>query len=127
MLEGVYGAEYCIIGMIHLVLGVQIARRLRKYFPQFHAKYKLYLNLITICLSLPAFLRGIIDFLDSFSWPFDEWFYVTCAGWTSPLFFLICDYIPLTSNLGALIFGVIRYKDDKIVSVNEDEVIPTLG
>ena len=45
-------------------------------------------------------------------------------SWTDPLYFLICDYLPITSNLNALIFGVIRYKD-KIVSYHEDEVIPT--
>ena len=126
-IETIYGVEDCIIGLIHLVLGILIERRLRNNFPQFNAKYKLYLNLITIILSLPLLLRGTIDILDAHSDDFDDWFYTDNDIWTSPLFFLVCDYIPLTSNLSALIFGVIRYKDKIFSSSEKNLVTSALG
>ena len=79
----VLGIEYCTIGMIHLILGILLEKRLRKTYPQFHAKYKNYLNTITVVLSIPLFLRGIVDLLDSSEdEKFDTWFYVDNVSWT---------------------------------------------
>ena len=104
----IYGAEFCTIGITHLVMGIYISKRLRRY-PCFHANYKNYLNLITLCLSIPVFLRGIIELLEVFSHEFEEWYKHT--GWALYFFFLLCDYMPLTSNLSSMLFGVIRCKD----------------
>jgi hypothetical protein len=113
ILEAFYGFENCMIGMVHLVVGVQIERKLRKFSPKFHAKYKHYLNLITLGLSLPTLLRGLADLLIAFSPEFKE-YYELNLDWTEPVFFLLCDLIPLISNLSALVFGVIRSMDKTV-------------
>ena len=88
----IYAFEFCIIGLLHLILGVLIERRLRNSFPQFHVNYKLYLNLITLCLSLPIILKGIVLLIFALTGgsPSTQKWVQDNNSWYAPFHYVIC-------------------------------------
>lgn len=61
-----------IIGIIFAFSGYKINNRIRRYFWEFYIENRKYMWFATIGLSIPIFLRGLVDFMRYVSEDFDE-------------------------------------------------------
>jgi ABC-type sulfate transport system permease component len=89
--------------------------QLRRNFPEFYAQYFCLLITAMTLLSAPLFFRTVLDQLQKIK-KFEEYF--NSQGGRriaiyNASFFLIANYIPVICQMGTLIFGFVRQKQNK--------------
>ena len=100
-----------VLGAAFAISGFMNNRRLKKYFPDFFAEHKLMLVTASIGLSMPVFLRGILNLTRLNKKVQDK--IEQNVAWYDISFFVLTEMIPLSFQLSSLIFGYIRGKKDK--------------
>ena len=102
---------FSILGVMFLVYGIGMNLSLKSFFPHFYMSFRCFLWTACLCLSIPLFLRFVIDALRAFSEDFESWyidadhFYITNTG-----FLVLTTYVPILTQMSSLVFGYLRKK-----------------
>ena len=88
---------FSFLGVMFLAYGIGMNLSLRSYFPHFYISFRFFLWTACFCLSMPLFLRFVIDAARQLSPPFRNWwdhgtshFYITNTG-----FLILTTYLPI--------------------------------
>ena len=108
--SNVLSIGFGIIGLTFAITGVKIIKLVKESFPYFYKMNRRKLIVSTCCLSIPMFVRTVWDHLYTIT-SISKWIqdYDFVAD---PIFFLVCDIIPIALQFSSMVFGYIKQKDN---------------
>ena len=100
---------FCILGIAFYITSITMNSSLKKYFPHFYNSFKCFLWAACVFLTIPLFLRAIIDMLKTTSTEFSKWYNdLDNFAWTNTCYLVVSTYIPIVTQMSSLIFGYLR-------------------
>ena len=104
---------YACLGTAFLACGITMNIALKQYFPHFYKTNSCSLWLATISLSVPLFLRAVINLVYKESKSFQKFFldqYII----SNNTFLVFSTYIPIVTSTFSLVFGYLRRRQEKM-------------
>jgi formate hydrogenlyase subunit 3/multisubunit Na+/H+ antiporter MnhD subunit len=104
------GVEYTIIGILFMIVGIGIQKRLKTYFPKFYQENSKMTWRATFALFLSLTLSGILNLLFEIDL-FRKAIYEYVQYWNVTVL-IFGTMVPACFQLSTLVFGYIRKKND---------------
>ena len=107
---------FCVLGTAFFFTGLTMNLSLRRYFPHFYNSFWCFLWIACLFLTIPLFLRTIINLSKNLSPDFLEWFKDEDHFATTNTLYLVCStYIPIITQMSSLVFGFLRKRQAAVV------------
>ena len=114
---------FTFLGVAFFYTGVTMNFALKRYFPQFYKNYRCLLWAACFSLTIPLFLRALVNLSERVSAKFQAWFINpdnVAYSWT--LYLLLSTYIPIITQMSSLVFGFLRTRQDAKLLNSKDNV-----
>ena len=105
---------YFVLGIAFLFISVTMNFDLKRYFLHFYDRYSCFLWAACFFLTIPLFVRAIIDLSKNISDPFYKWYNDPDHFATADNTYLIFStYIPIIGQMSSLVFGYTRKRQEE--------------
>ena len=104
---------FTFLGVAFFYTGLTMNFSLKRYFPQFYMNYRCILWATCFSLTIPLFLRAIVNLSATVSGKFQNWFVnPDHVAYSFTLYLMFSTYIPIITQMSSLVFGFLRTKQD---------------
>ena len=104
---------FTFLGLAFFYTGVTMNFSLKRYFPQFYMNYRCLLWAACFSLTIPLFLRALVNLSERESGKFQRWFVnPDNEAYSLTVYLILSTYIPIITQMSSLVFGFLRTRQD---------------